>query len=128
MSTRAIVGYKKANGEIVGVLVWCDAFPDNLGRKLRSNFKTFSDIEQLIAVGEMESICSEAEKQHLEELFPDQMKRTKWIKHKNIYMHQLPHHLNRGPETYKDLNEARDQDINYVYLFNKKTNKWVTYK
>ena len=134
MSTRAIIAVPTAKGYKTA-WCWCDGFPDQLGKTLRTKFKTKELVDELINHHSFEALRTK--KEH--EDFLD------WKEKENIHLADesfielsngcflsMPSHTGKtvaGIGRYaffRNIEDMLDQDLNYVYVF--KDGKWVTYR
>ena len=127
MSTRAIVGYKRTDGTIIGAWCWNDGY--NIKNDLKRDFKSLLDVEFILEVGMFSTIFSKKE-------YEDYIE---WSKKKNIDISnkiftsygksiivQDKHHIGREPVEYNTIKEVLGQDINVAYIF--EAGDWKTYK
>lgn len=127
MSTRAIVGYKRTDGTIIGAWCWNDGY--NIKNDLRRDFKSLLDVEFILEVGMFSTIFSKKE-------YEDYIE---WSKKENIDISnkiftsygksiivQDKHHIGREPVEYNTIKEVLGQDINVAYIF--EAGDWKTYK
>lgn len=133
MSTRAIIGIKAENGTILGAWQWNDGA--GLVPTLNKHFNTEEKARKLIEVGIWSSMFTEKEKDEYEnwllndlykgrpEVAPDR----NYVEVCGMYLLQNAHHRKWETQTYADFDDAMGQDINYLYLFDKKTGKWKVY-
>ena len=75
MSTRAIVGYKRTDGTIVGAWCWNDGY--DIKNDLKRDFKSLLDVEFILEVGMFSTIYSKKEYEDFIE----------WSKAENIDIH-----------------------------------------
>ena len=116
MSTRAIVGYKRSDGTVVGAWCWNDGY--DIKNDLKRDFKSLLDVNFLLEVGMFSTIYSKKENIDIsDKIFTNYGK--------SIIM-QDKHHIGRDPEEYKDMEEVLGQDINVVYLF--EDGEWKEYR
>lgn len=127
MSTRAIVGYKRTDGTIIGAWCWNDGY--NIKNNLKRDFKSLLDVEFILEVGMFSTIFSKKE-------YEDYIE---WSKKENIDISnkiftsygksiivQDKHHIGREPVEYNTIKEVLGQDINVAYIF--EAGDWKTYK
>lgn len=127
MSTRAIVGYKRTDGTIIGAWCWNDGY--NIKNNLKRDFKVLLDVEFILEVGMFSTIYSKKE-------YEDYIE---WSKTENIDISnkiftpygksiivQDKHHIGREPVHYNTIEEVLEQDINVAYIF--ESGDWKTYK
>lgn len=127
MSTRAIVGYKRTDGTIIGAWCWNDGY--NIKNDLKRDFKSLLDVEFILEVGMFSTIFSKKE-------YEDYIE---WSKKENIDISnkiftsygksiivQDKHHIGREPVEYNTIKEVLGQDINVAYIF--EAGDWKTYK
>ena len=127
MSTRAIVGYKRTDGTIIGAWCWNDGY--NIKNDLKRDFKSLLDVEFILEVGMFSTIYSKKE-------YEDYIE---WSKTENIDIPnkiftpygksinvQDKHHIGREPVEYNTIEEVLGQDINVAYIF--EVGEWKTYK
>lgn len=127
MSTRAIVGYKRTDGTIIGAWCWNDGY--NIKNDLKRDFKSLLDVEFILEVGMFSTIFSKKE-------YEDYIE---WSKKENIdisnkiftsygksIIAQDKHHIGREPVEYNTIKEVLGQDINVAYIF--EAGDWKTYK
>lgn len=127
MSTRAIVGYKRTDGTIVGAWCWNDGY--DIKNDLKRDFKSLLDVEFILEVGMFSTIYSKKEYEDFLE----------WSKTENIdisdkifttygksIIMQDKHHIGREPIEYNTIEEVLGQDINVAYIF--EAGDWKTYK
>ena len=126
MSTRAIVGYKRTDGTIVGAWCWNDGY--DIKNDLKRDFKSLLDVEFILEVGMFSTIYSKKEYEDF----------IKWSKAENIDISdktftsygksiivQDKHHIGRKPVEYKDMKDVLEQDINVAYIFEE--GEWKSY-
>lgn len=127
MSTRAIVGYKRTDGTVVGSWGWNDGC--DIKNNLERDFKSLLDVNFLLEVGMFDTIYSQKDYEDF----------VAWAKEQNIDLSdkvfskfgksiivQDKHHIGREPSEYKDMEDVLDQDINVAYIF--EDGKWVEYR
>ena len=127
MSTRAIVGYKRSDGTVVGAWCWNDGY--DIKNDLKRDFKSLLDVNFLLEAGMFSTIYSKKEYEDF----------VSWAKKENIdisdkvftnygksIIMQDKHHIGREPGEYKDMEEVLGQDINVVYLF--EDGEWKEYR
>lgn len=127
MSTRAIVGYKRTDGTIIGAWCWNDGY--NVKDDLKRDFKSLLDVEFILEAGMFSTIFSKKEYEDF----------TKWATNENIdisekiFTHygksiimQDAHHIEEEPVEYKNIEEVLGQDINIAYIF--ENGEWKEYK
>lgn len=127
MSTRAIIGIENKDGSITGLWQWNDG--SCMKKILNKHFNTIEKAKELISLGVINNIFTEEEADGYD----------KWCKENNIkkdgdyiLLHgvkilQQFRHKGKEPETYENIMYAIGQDINYLYLFDEKTNTWSVY-
>lgn len=134
MSTRAILGIKKADGSILGAWQWNDGA--GLTGLLNKKFNSLDKAMSLISEGMWSTMFTRNEKDEFEDWLvndlykdsPDKVTPRKYIGLSDVYLLKYECHENRSPEIYTDFKEVSEQDINHIYLFNPKINKWVMNK
>ena len=129
MSTRAIIATPTENG-YVGAWNWYDSFPNVLGRKLQSNFKTLEQAKELISYKAFGSIYTAEEKAEYDEkttIFNNCIE-ISGVSKKPLYLSYIGIDIEKHPFPYHfdSIADMLEQDINYVYVF--ENGKWVTYK
>jgi hypothetical protein len=130
MSTRAILGIKNEDGTILGAWQWND------GKGLLATLnKMFSNIEKatmLINEGAWSVMFTQEEMEEYEDwlvndLYQGRSNDVPYHSYTDVLGFKLlkhQHHENRAPVVYANFDEAIGQDINYLYLFDKSTNRW----
>lgn len=134
MSTRAIIGIKNEDGSITGAWQWNDG--GNLTSLLNKNFNTIEKATEIINEGMWSTMFTNkgAEKHERwlkDELHKEENENIPPRQYTKIYDIQLLKHegyYQRPPARYESFEDAMGQDINYLYLFNKNTNKWERYR
>lgn len=128
MSTRAIVGMKNADGSIRGMWIWNDGM--GLKQLLVKNFHTIDEINSLIELGMINCLYTEKAAKELDEWRRDNhiVKEGEWISFRKARAYREFRHIEREPEVYANMEEARGQDINYLYLYDPETNSWEVIK
>lgn len=127
MSTRAIVGYKRTDGTIVGAWCWNDGY--DIKNDLKRDFKSLLDVEFILEVGMFSTIYSKKEYDDF----------IQWAKAENIdisdktftsygksIIMQDKLHIERESVEYKNIEEVLEQDINVAYMF--EDGEWKTYR
>ena len=127
MSTRAIVGYKRSDGTVVGAWGWNDGY--DIKNDLKRDFKSLLDVNFLLEVGMFSTIYSQKEYEDF----------VAWAKEENIdisdkvftkydksIIMQDKHHIGREPGEYKDMEDVLGQDINVAYIF--ENGEWKEYR
>lgn len=127
MSTRAIVGYKRTDGTIVGA--WCQNDGYDIKNDLKRDFKSLLDVEFILEVGMFSTIYSKEEYDDF----------IQWAKAENIdisdktftpygksIIMQDKLHIERESVEYKNIEEVLGQDINVAYMF--ENGEWKTYR
>lgn len=140
MSTRAIIGIKNLDGTITGAWQWNDGM--GLLPLLRKQFNTTEKVHELVKNGIWNNIVSPKDNETLKHF-------TEWTKRENSDYYLVPvgkcHLLKEKPcdnaeycfngddgitinkdgsMTFRNLETANGQDINYLYLYHPDTNKW----
>ena len=77
MSTRAIVGYKRSDGTVVGAWCWNDGY--DIKKDLKRDFKSLLDVNFLLEVGMFSTIYSKKEYEDF----------VSWAKKGNIDMENI---------------------------------------
>ncbi len=129
MSTRAIIAVPTAKGYKTA---WCwnDAFPNDLGKKLRSKFTTKELADELVSHHSFSSLFSKKEKEDVEKEWPIHF--GEFVELSNgsfILMHEHMGKTVAGSGKYgffRTIQEMLGQDLNYVYVFN--NGKWDLHK
>lgn len=127
MSTRAIVGFRRSDGTIVGAWNWNDGY--DIEDDLVRDFKSLMDVHFLLELGMFSTIFSQKEYDdyvawaHKEDI--DVSDRVV-VKYGKSVILQDKHHLDREPAEYTDLDHALAQDVNIVYLF--ENGEWKSYR
>ena len=138
MSTRAIIaiptekGYKTA---------WCwnDGFPDNLGRILRTKFKTKELADELVGHHSFSCLMTAKEvEEHKEWRKKNGIGVNDWdIKYivlsNGCVLLSYPYNgktvAGKGKYGFfSNIEDMLGQDLNYVYVFEEETGKWKMYK
>lgn len=144
MSTRAIIGIQNKDGSINSGWQWNDG--KGLLPLLKSQFNATEKIVELISNGVWNNIVSPRDKETLEHF-------TEWTKRddSDYYLvsigkcHLLKEKPNDNAEfcfggdegiiinddgsmIFEDFERANGQDVNYLYLFNPKTQEWKVYQ
>lgn len=127
MSTRAIVGYKRTDGTVVGAWCWNDGY--NIKKDLERDFTSLVDVNFLLEAGMFNTIY--AEKEH-SDFF-------EWAKSENIDLSEkifIPYgrsiivqdkrHIDTEPSEYESMEEVMGQDINIAYVF--ENGEWKEYR
>lgn len=127
MSTRAIVGYKRTDGNIIGAWCWNDGY--DIKNDLKRDFKSLLDVEFILEVGMFSTIYSKKEYEDFIEWSKaeniDISDKTFTPYGKSIIM-QDKHHIGREPIEYKDMEDVLGQDINIAYIFEDR--EWKSYR
>lgn len=127
MSTRAIVGYKRTDGTVVGAWCWNDGY--NIKKDLERDFTSLVDVNFLLEAGMFNTIYTEKE-------YSDFLE---WAKSENIDLSEkifIPYgrsiivqdkrHIDTEPSEYESMEEVMDQDINIAYVF--ENGEWKEYR
>lgn len=127
MSTRAIVGYKRTDGTVVGAWCWNDGY--NIKKDLERDFTSLVDVNFLLEAGMFNTIYTEKEYNDFLE----------WAKSENIDLSEkifIPYgrsiivqdkrHIDTEPAEYKSMEEVMGQDINIAYVF--ENGEWKEYR
>ena len=135
MSTRAIIAVPTAKGYRTA-WVWNDAFPNDLGKKLKTKFNTEQLVKELISYVSFGSVVTKKEKEDYEKSFADDMKNSNAFGYfkelsNGLFLHIYPHNgkpvVGSGRYAFiKTIDEMLGQDLDYVYVFN--NGEWETYK
>ncbi len=125
MSTRAIIALPTPKGYITA---WCwnDGDPNNLGRELRSYFKSESHVRQLIKEHSFSTILGP---RTITEYMSDGDTACALSNLRYLLKHPYNGNVVAGTGKYgffKSIDDMLQQDLNYVYVFN--DGKWETYK
>lgn len=127
MSTRAIVGFKRADESIIGAWCWNDGY--NIKKDLKRDFKYLIDVNTLLEIGMFSTIFSEKEyEEHLKWCSDNNipMENKNIIKYGKSVILQDSHHIDREPVEYKNIEDALGQDVNIVYIF--ENGEWKEYR
>ena len=127
MSTRAIVGYKRTDGTVVGAWCWNDGY--NIKKDLERDFTSLVDVNFLLEAGMFNTIYTEKE-------YSDFLE---WAKSENIDLSEkifIPYgksiivqdkrHIDTEPSEYESMEEVMGQDINIAYVF--ENGEWKEYR
>ena len=127
MSTRAIIGYKRTDGTVVGAWCWNDGY--NIKKDLERDFTSLVDVNFLLEVGMFNTIYTEKE-------YSDFLE---WAKSENIDLLEkifIPYgksiivqdkrHINTEPSEYESMEAVMGQDINIAYVF--ENGEWKEYR
>jgi hypothetical protein len=126
MSTRAIVGVVQKDGTFLGAWQWSDGgtILDILNRK----FNTDETVKELLSVGawqimlgprQWKEYCDYTKKQYG---WPE----PQHIVVNNVYFKKESYCANK-PTVYKNIIDAANEDINYVYVYDRENHKWKRY-
>lgn len=126
MSTRAIVGVVQKDGTFLGAWQWSDGgtILDILNRK----FIEEKEVKDLLSVGawqimlgprQWKEYCDYINKQYG---WPE----PQHIVVNNVYFKKESYCANK-PTVYKNIIDAANEDINYVYVYDSKNHKWKKY-
>lgn len=126
MSTRAIVGVVQKDGTFLGAWQWSDGgtILDILNRK----FNTDETVKELLSVGawqimlgprQWKEYCDYTKKQYG---WPE----PQHIVVNNVYFKKESYCANK-PTVYKNIIDAANEDINYVYVYDRENYKWKRY-
>lgn len=127
MSTRAIVGYERTDGTIIGTL--CENDGHEIKNNLKRDFKSLLDVNFILDLGKFKTICSKKE-------YEDSIKRKKeknidisrttFIPYGKSIILQDNYDIGKDPIEYKNIEDIFAQDINVAYIF--KNGKWEEYR
>lgn len=126
MSTRAIIGMKEGDA-IVGAWCWSDG--NNVIYNLKKDFRTEEGAKFLINMGTFNTIFFREDAEEFKEWrrangIPSD--ETEFITYgESVVLREKRHETERAGR-YADLEEAMDQDVNVVYLF--ESGQWKTYR
>ena len=121
MATNAIVAIKSGD-TYRGAMVWYDAFPMTLGKRLKTSFKTADEARELVDVGDINAILTV---QELKLEKPSEYAQIFKLKNrKNIYIRQATDRPLLAPKDYASLDELKQEGVNYIYVFDPDTSKW----
>ncbi len=128
MSTRAIIAVPTAKGYKTA-WCWCDGFPNQLGKTLRTKFKTKELADELVSYHSFEALNTKKEKEEFEHDCPDSDGYFEELSN-GTFLLKYRHHgktvAGRGRYGFfRDIKEMLKQDLNYVYVFD--NGYWVTY-
>lgn len=126
MSTRAIVGVTQKDGKFLGAWQWSDGgtILDILNRK----FNTDETVKELLSVGAWQIMLGPRQwKEYCDYI----NKQYGWpipehITVNNVYFKKESYCANK-PTVYKNIIDAANEDINYVYVYDSKNHKWKKY-
>ena len=127
MSTRAIVGFKRADETIVGAWNWNDGY--DIKNDLKRDFKSLLDVNFIIEIGMFSTIFSQKEYEDFVEWAKTEnidISDKVFIKYGKSIIMQDKHHIDREPVEYKNMEEVLAQDINVAYIF--EDGEWKTYR
>lgn len=127
MSTRAIVGYKRIDGTIVGAWNWNDGY--DIKNDLKRDFKSLLDVEFILEVGMFSTIYSQKEYEDFVEWAKAEgidISDKVFTKYGKSIISQDKHHIGREPVEYKDIEDVLAQDINVAYIF--EDGEWKEYR
>ena len=126
MSTRAIVGVVQKDGTFLGAWQWSDGgtILDILNRK----FNTDETVKELLSVGAWQIMLGPRQwkeycdyiKEHYGWPTPEH------IIVNNVYFKKESYCANK-PTVYKNIIDAANEDINYVYVYDRENYKWKRY-
>lgn len=124
MSTRAIIGILNEDNSVYGLWQWNDG--EGLLPLLQENFKTIEDTCSLIGLGMINLMCTEEEAVDLDNWKAEHKIKIEgeWYKYHNAMIFKSHTYFGREPTTYKNMEDALGQDINYLYLYDPKTQAW----
>lgn len=132
MSTRALVGFMPEDGEDRVTLAWQWNDGDLLKTYLKELFNSPEQVQELVNLGVYSALLDEKE---IEWFSTHQIKAPGKIKKlrktPNMYVIISKHQIGETPTTYKNVEEAAAQDVNYVFLYDTFNNCWYytdTYK
>lgn len=133
MSTRAILGIKLENGTIAGAWQWNDG--KGLRPLLNKVFNTIDKATRLIDEGVWSTMFTKKEMEEYEdwlvnELYKGRKEQVPYHSYTDVLGVKLlkqERHENDGPTLYENFEEALNQDINYLYLFDPQTNRWTVH-
>lgn len=134
MSTRAIIGIINDEGSVLGAWQWSDG--KGLLPILNKVFNASEKAMSLINEGTWATMFfSKAEKEEFEDwlvndLYRGRKQEVPEHSYEDVYGVQLlkyKHHTGKAV-VYQNYEEAIGQDINYLYLFDPKTNYWSVYE
>ena len=136
MSTRALIAMPYKQG-FMACWNWYDAYPSDMGARLRTSFKTVDSVKQLIQQGMIGRVYTTAE---ILSLFGETALKTGSTasgdsffvkldipKSKGLYVSRAARYDNK-PKFYRSIKDMLQEDINYVYVFDPEKLKWSTYK
>lgn len=134
MSTRAIIGIKQANGTIKGAWQWNDG--QGMTSILNQNFNTLEKAEELIEEGMWSVIYTKQEASNHEnwlknDLYKGRNEKIPVHSYKELNGMQIlrdGHDENRKPCIYSSFKDAKDQDISYIYLFDREKSEWKCFR
>ncbi len=136
MSTRAIIAVPTAKGYKTS-WNWCDSFPDDLGKTLRTKFTTKNLVDELISYHSFEAVYTRSEfesyvRWRAENLIHSDGKRFIELSNGCVLSMDIHHGKTvAGSGKYgffRTIDEMLEQDLNYVYVFETESGKWKTYK
>lgn len=62
MSTRGLIGIEDADGKCRAIYCHHDMYEEGAGEVLKNHYKTREDVERLLALGDLSSVCETPEK------------------------------------------------------------------
>lgn len=126
MSTRAIVGVTQNNGSFLGAWQWSDG--GTILEILNRKFNDDKTVKELLSVGAWQIMLGPRQwkeyceyiKEHYNWPVPEH------IVVNNVYFKKESYCANK-PTVYKNIIDAANEDINYVYVYDSKSHKWTKY-
>jgi len=134
MSTRAILGIENEDGTILGAWQWCDGA--GLSSVLNKTFNTVEKAMLLINEGTWSTMFTQNEMEDYEhwlitDLYKGHESDVPYHSYGDVLGVKLlryKHHEDKAPVVYSSYDDAIGQDINFLYLFDKDTNKWSMHR